>query len=151
MVPQASDQVRQIEANKKLVREYLAAFTRGDIDACLSMCRDDYVWQGSDPAGIGVASGKEAFREAVSSFKRALPDCAVEILDIVAERDRVAVRFRESGHHTGEPWLGVEPSGVLVEWYPFAIYRVQDGALAEEWFTDDPYQIKKCMGIKTIE
>jgi predicted ester cyclase len=141
----------QTEANKQLVRDFLAAFTRGDIDACLSMCSDDYLWQGSDPAGIGVASGKAAFREAVSSFKRALPDCAVDILDMVAEGDRVAVRSREFGHHTGDEWLGVRPNGALVEWYPFAIYRVAGGQLAEEWFTDDPYAIKKCLGIRVIE
>jgi ketosteroid isomerase-like protein len=143
--------MQQTATNKQLVRDFLAAYSAGDIDACLSMCRDDYVWQGSDPAQIGVASGKVAFREAVSSFKRALPDCAVEILDMVAEDDRVAVRFREYGHHTGERWLGVEPAGAYVEWYPFAIYRVEGGLLAEEWFTDDPYAIKKCLGIKVID
>lgn len=141
----------QTAANKKLVRDFLAAFSRGEIDACMAMCREGYLWRGSDPAGIGVASGKVAFREAVASFKRALPDCEVEILDMVAEGDRVAVRSREFGHHTGEEWLGVKPNGVLVEWYPFAIYRVSDGLLAEEWFTDDPYAIKKCLGVRVIE
>ena len=46
-------------------------------------------------------------------------------------------------------WCGAR--GRFVEWYPFAIYRVEDGLLAEEWFTDDPYTIKKCLGIKVID
>jgi ketosteroid isomerase-like protein len=150
-VPIGVGMTEPMAANKQLVRDFLVAFSAGDIDGCMSMCRDDYVWQGSDPAEIGVASGKPAFREAVSSFKRALPDCTVDILDMVAEDDKVAVRFREHGHHTGEAWLGVEAAGAFVEWYPFAIYRIQDGLLAEEWFTDDPYTIKKCLGIKVIE
>ena len=87
----------------------------------------------------------------VSSFKLALPDCTVEILDMVAEGDRVALRFREHGHHTGTPWLGVQPLGAYVEWFPFAIYRVAGDKLAEEWFTDDPYTIKKCLGIREIK
>jgi ketosteroid isomerase-like protein len=63
-----------LEENKALVRRFLDAFTRGDIDAMLDMVVDDYVWQGSDPEGIGIARGKAAFRVAVSSFKEALPD-----------------------------------------------------------------------------
>ena len=138
------------DQNKKLLREFLAAFSEGDLDSMMDMCVDDYVWQGSDPAGIGVARGKEAFREAVASFKNALPDCRAEILDMVAEGDRVAIRFREYGHHTGAEWLGAAPQGAFVEWYPFAIYRVENGKLAEEWFTDDPYQIMKSLGITEI-
>jgi predicted ester cyclase len=138
------------ETNKALLRAFLDAFSRGDLDSMMAFCVDDYVWQGSDPAGIGVARGKEAFRQAVQSFRDALPDCRTEILDMVAEDDRVAVRFREYGHHTGAEWLGVKPAGTFVEWYPFAIYRVENGKLAEEWFTDDPYQIMKCLGVTTI-
>lgn len=139
-----------LEANKALVRRFLDAFSRGDIDAMIEMVDDDYVWQGTDPAEIGIARGRAAFREAVSSFKLALPDCTVEILDMVAEGDRVALRFREHGHHTGAPWLGVQPQGAFVEWFPFAIYRVAGDRLVEEWFTDDPYTIKKCLGIREI-
>jgi ketosteroid isomerase-like protein len=140
-----------LEQNKAILRAFLEAFDEGDLDSMMALCSDDYVWQGSDPAGIGVARGKEAFRQAVQSFRDALPDCRTEILDMVAENDRVAVRFWEYGHHTGAEWLGVQPAGAFVEWYPFAIYRVADGKLAEEWFTDDPYQILKCLGVKTIE
>ena len=44
----------------------------------------------------------------------------------------------------------MEPQGAAVEWYPFAIYRAANGRLVEEWFTDDPYQILTCLGVKEL-
>jgi len=35
-----------------------------------------------------------------------------------------------------------------VEWFPFAFFRIENGLLAEEWFTDDPYTILRCLGVK---
>jgi predicted ester cyclase len=52
--------------------------------------------------------------------------------DIVAEGDRVAYRLTIRGTHRG-PFLGVPPTGRRVTVSFFAIVRVEDGKLAEEW------------------
>ncbi len=138
------------EQNKELVRRFMAAINRGDIDAFDQLCAQDYVWRGVDPEGIGEAKGLPAFKEAVRSFLRAMPDLKVEIVEMVAEDAAVATHLLESGHHTGEPWLGVEPRGALVEWHAYDIYHVRDGKLATESFLDDSYTIMKALGIKTL-
>ena len=134
--------------NKELVRRYLGLYDRGDMDGAMTMCVEDYVWQGNAPQGQVVIRGKAALRSELEAFKAAMPDCRAEILDMVAEGDMVAARLREYGHHTGTEWLGVQPSGAYVEWFPFVFFRLEDGLLAEEWFTDDPYTILRCLGVK---
>ena len=141
----------EIEHNRQLVRNWIEAIERRDIDTALTYATDDYIWQGMAPQGWTRVQGTENFRVAVMEFLDAMPDLKIEILDMVAEGDRVAIRLREHGHHTGIDWCGVKAAGAAVEWFPFDFYRIEDGKLAEEWFTDDPYTIFKCLGIKTIE
>lgn len=141
----------EIEHNRKLVRDWIEAIERRDIDTALTYATEDYIWQGMAPQGWTRVQGKENFRVAVWEFLDALPDLKIEILDMVAEGDRVAIRLREIGHHTGIEWCGVKPAGATVEWFPFDFYRIENGKIAEEWFTDDPYTIFKCLGIKSVD
>jgi steroid delta-isomerase-like uncharacterized protein len=140
----------ETDRNKALVRNWIEAIERQDIDTALTYAADDYIWQGMAPQGWTRVQGKEDFRVAVMEFLDALPDLKIEILDMVAEGDRVAIRLREVGHHTGADWLGVKAAGATVEWYPFDFYRIENGLIAEEWFTDDPYTIYKALGVREI-
>ena len=136
--------------NRAVVRAFIEALDRQDLDAALACIVDDYAWQGNGPDGQTQGHGKENFRAAALAFTDALPDHRMEILDMVAEGDRVAIRLRESGHHTGTDFCGVKAAGAWVEWYPFDIFRIEAGKLAQEWFADDPYTIRKSLGLKEI-
>jgi steroid delta-isomerase-like uncharacterized protein len=142
--------VSDIAKNRELVRHWIEAIERHNIDEALTLCTEDYIWQGMAPQGWSRVQGKENFRVAVMEFLDAMPDLKIDILDMVAEGDRVAIRLREIGHHTGIEWCGVKPAGATVEWFPFDFYRIENGLIAEEWFTDDPYTIFKALGIKEI-
>jgi predicted ester cyclase len=56
---------------------------------------------------------------------------------MLAERDRVAYRGTIRGTHRGS-FLGIEPTGRRVTVSFFAIVRVADGKLVEEWGGLDP-------------
>ena len=60
----------------------------------------------------------------------------VEVLDLLAENDRVMVRYIERGTHTGD-LMGLPPTGRSYEKHGFALYRVADGRLAECWLQED--------------
>ena len=59
-----------------------------------------------------VADGEfaQAARQWVGPFREAFPDFSMEIVDLVAEEEKVAAHFRCSGTHLGE-WMGRPPSG----------------------------------------
>jgi predicted ester cyclase len=79
-----------------------------------------------------VASGQvaEAARRWIGPFRESFPDFRMELVDTVAEPDKVAAYFKCSGTQLGE-WQGRPPSGrsfsAIDEVY---IFRVADGKLA---------------------
>lgn len=75
----------------------------------------------------------------MSSFemmRHAFPGLQAHIEDIVAARDKVAVRVRFRGTHTGE-FLGFAATGRTVEYVSHEFYRIADGLIAEEWICSD--------------
>jgi steroid delta-isomerase-like uncharacterized protein len=66
----------------------------------------------------------------------AFPDLRTHIEDIVAAQDRVAVRVRFRGTHSGE-FLGFPATGRSVEYVSHEFYRIADGLIAEEWICSD--------------
>ena len=83
-----------------------------------------------------VKAGREAYREAIKAVWRAFPDLSVEILDLVAEGDRVVARYVERGTHLGE-LDGLTPTGQGYEKHGIAIYRLVNMQLAEAWMQED--------------
>jgi predicted ester cyclase len=86
-----------------------------------------------DLEAIGeVASGQVA-REAarwVGPFTASFPDFRMEVVDVIAEGDKVVGYFKCSGTHEGE-WRGSPPTGRRFEGVDeIYIFRVEDGKLS---------------------
>jgi predicted ester cyclase len=78
----------------------------------------------------------EPIRQAFTSFRAAFPDWREEIVDMVAEGDKIAVRFRCSGTFQGE-FMGAKPNGRRQEVDEVFFLRVQDGRFVEYWGLED--------------
>jgi steroid delta-isomerase-like uncharacterized protein len=121
-------------ANIELVRAGFDAFNGGDADQCLAFAAPDLI--------INLAElpepqhGHEVWRQGFELMKRAFPDLQAHVEDIFAAEDKVAVRLRFRGTHSGE-FLGVPATGRSVEYVSHEIYRVDDGIIAEEWICSD--------------
>jgi steroid delta-isomerase-like uncharacterized protein len=50
----------------------------------------------------GVLHGRAGVRQHVTTYITAFPDCRISIDDMVAERDKVSVRWTATGTHRGE-------------------------------------------------
>jgi steroid delta-isomerase-like uncharacterized protein len=86
-----------------------------------------------------VAAGEfaEMARRWVSPFRSAFPDFEMEIVDLIAEGERVVAHFRCSGTHRGE-WLGVPATGRRFEKVDeIYIFRVHDGKLVRALGVED--------------
>jgi predicted ester cyclase len=66
---------------------------------------------------------------------RAFPDTQFAIDDLIAEGDKVVVRYTYWGTHTGE-FIGIAPSGKKLTATAIAIYRIVDGKIKEQWLAD---------------
>ena len=112
-----------VEANKLLVRRLVhEAVAERNLDVLDQLA-----------AGEFAAVAKRW----VVPFQSAFPDFEMEIVDLIAEGDKVVARFKCSGTHRGE-WLGVPATGRRFENVDeIYIFGVQDGKLVSALGVED--------------
>jgi protein-S-isoprenylcysteine O-methyltransferase Ste14/predicted ester cyclase len=122
------------EQNKALVRRLL----------------EEVVNQGNDDALDEIAVGQiaEEARRWIGPFREAFPDFQMEIVDLVAEGDKVAAHFRCSGTHRGE-WRGRSPTGRRFEAVDEVyFFTVEDGRLGSATVVEDNLARMQQLGIE---
>ena len=124
----------ETEANVKLVRIAREEFNANDLDACVSRLAPDVIQHLAELPEARV--GRDAWREGAELIKRAFPDLTVDIEDVVAERDRVALRLTIHGTHLSD-FVGIAATGRRVRYISHEFYRVAEGLIAEEWICSD--------------
>jgi predicted ester cyclase len=111
----------------------------------------DEVVNARDPAAIGeLADGEFAAtaRRWIGPFRDAFPDFRMEVVELLAEGDKVAAHFRCSGTHRGE-WRGVEPTGRRFENVDeIYIFEVRDGRLTSALGLEDNLKRMRQLGIE---
>ena len=119
-----------VEDNKTLVRRVLAEVRDGWTQAVIDQFFAPDYRRHLTPAGPHLT--REEQRERASRLRAAFPDADAALEDMVAEGDRVAYRLTIRGTHRGS-FLSVAATGRRVMVSFFAIVRVENGKLAEEW------------------
>jgi hypothetical protein len=75
-------------------------------------------------------------RRWITPFRASFPDVHMEIVDLIAEADKVVDRFTCSATHLGE-WLGQAPTGRRFERVDeVSIFRMRDGRIVHAWSLD---------------
>ena len=121
-------------ANKALVRrfykEVYVDWNMALVDQVVSPQFTSHDWPERGP------TGPQAFRDYYSAIRSALPDARYEVDDLVAEDDKVVVRWRLLGTHKGR-FRGIAPTGRSIVLKGIAIYRVEKDQLMERWVVSD--------------
>jgi steroid delta-isomerase-like uncharacterized protein len=124
------------EENKALVRRwFLETWNDGKLDLADELIAPDY---DAHPTRTDVDFGRgpAGQKQFITMYRSAFPDVHMEIEDMVAEGDRVAVRWRGTGTHQGE-LMGIPPSGKKATVTGMFINRVVDGKIVEGWANFD--------------
>ena len=132
---------------KEIVQRWFDAAGRHDGTAMDDVCAPDYVHH--DPNLPAQDADLETFKEIIArGLLGAFPDFSVEVDSMVAEGDRVAVRWRFLGTHGGElpgpPPLPATGRSVSVN--TMSIHRVTDGRVAESWVVSDALGLMQQLG-----
>ena len=118
------------DANKALVRRvFEELIPAGDPAAMRAVLAPDFLDHDPLPGQPAGAAGGEYV---VTTMHTAQPDLRFTIDDLVAERDRVTIRWTLHGTNTG-PLLGRPPTGKPVELAAIVVFRIADGLIAERW------------------
>ena len=81
-----------------------------------------------------------------SEFRSAFPDWHEDIVELVAEGNTVAGRFRCSGTHRGV-FLGEAPTGKRMEVEEVFSLRAQDGKFVDFWALEDSLGRMRQLGL----
>ena len=128
-----------LEENKAIVRKFIEAYNKRNLDAFDDLLAPDYVDHTSKV-------GREGLKQLMNMAFNAFPDLHETIEDIIAEGDKVWVRITFTGTNTGE-WLGFPPTGKKVTSKNVDTYRIVNGKLAEYWNVTDASDFNKQLGI----
>jgi steroid delta-isomerase-like uncharacterized protein len=90
--------------------------------------------------------GASAFANNLTSLRNGFPDIRFTIEDLIAEGDRVAVRWRWQGTHTGV-FNGLPASQKHVTNDGIVIYQLQDHKIVQTWIQTDRLGVLQEIGV----
>ena len=99
--------------------------------------------------GGEVIRDLEDYKKFTDGMYDASPDSHFTIDDMVAEGDKVAVRFSFTGTHTGEAG-GIPPTNKELTFWAINIYKVVGGKIVEGWERSDTLGVMQQMGVISI-
>jgi predicted ester cyclase len=130
-------------ANKALVRrfyrEVYVDWNMALVDEVVSPRFTSHDWPDDG------ARGPLAFRDYYAAIRSAVPDARYEVDDLIAEGDKVVVRWRLLGTHEGD-FGGIAATGRAIALKGIAIYRVDSGMLMERWVVSDLHGLLEEIG-----
>ena len=133
------------EERKAFVRHQIGElWNKGNLDAADECFTSEFV--GHDPASPEEIRGPEGFKQNVAAVRSAFPDFHVQIVDQVAEEDRVVTRYVTTGTQKGE-LTGIPPTGKRVEVDGMGIDYFSRGKISESWEYYDVMGIMQQLGV----
>ena len=120
------------EDNKAMVRRMVEGINAGDIEATVDE--------------LFAPQAARRVKRLFTEFYTAFPDWREQIVELVAEGNTVAGRFRCSGTHQGE-FLGEAPTGKRMEVEEVFFLRVEDGKFVGFWALEDSLGRMRQLGL----
>ena len=132
-----------VEDNKALLRRYVEEIhNKRNLDALDQFYAVDFVDHNAWP---GIPPGIEGMRQTYNIIHSATTDLQVAIDDMVAEEDKIVVRFTATGIHTGE-FMGIPATGKRISVMEIRVYRLADGKIVEHWGLMDTASLMQQIG-----
>jgi predicted ester cyclase len=120
------------DQSRKLIQEYIQAICREKSEATL----DKYI---ADP----VLKGH------IIIFETGLPNYQFTAKDIIAEGNKVTVRFVAEAEHKGD-LFGVAPTGRKVSVDGIIIYELADNKIVNHWLQTDSVSLMEQIGAMPV-
>ena len=128
-----------LEENKAIVRRFVEAYNKRNLDAFDDLLAPDYFDRTSQV-------GREGLKQLMNMAFIAFPDLHETIEDIIAEGDKVWVRITFTGTHSGE-WMGMAPTGKKITTEMVDIFRIVNGKLVEYRDVNNNLDFLKKLGL----
>jgi predicted ester cyclase len=126
--------VTDVATNRELTRTALEQVcSRGDMSLAPRCYAEDF----ADHVGRLEYRGLEGVEHSTAFYRALFDDLAFDVVDQVAEGDRVASRFVLSGTNRGR----------RVSLWGITISRLENGRIAEDWSAFDSIELVRQLGL----
>jgi steroid delta-isomerase-like uncharacterized protein len=134
----------QEHENKQIVRQFFELLDRHDTERMgdLLVSTTNYSFHlAGRPSPVDWNEHKRLLAGVINAF----PDLHHDIVDMVAERDKVAVRLNVTGTHKGE-FQGILPTGKKLSLHEMGFITILDGKIIEGWISSDTMRLMQQIG-----
>ena len=138
------NEATQLNANKQVIRQlFESVWNEGEFSGVENVWAQDVLFHFRGEQ-FPVSPG--GLRKMVETWRQAFPDFRFTVEDLLAEGDRVAIRVKYTGTHTGAEWYGLPPTGRMMNVTEMMFFRLQNGKVAEAWEDYDEYVQRQQLG-----
>ncbi len=134
--------------NATVARAHYDAFNRRDNAKSLSLVTEDVKWM-NIPFNVNYA-GHKGYREFLNNWTTAMPDCKVEIVNVVGSEEWTVVEFIGRGTHTGPlvgPQTTIPATQKKLDMKFCELLRIKDGQIAEAHLYFDAATLLRQFGL----
>ena len=132
------------EENKEVVRTIEERWAKGDISVFDELAADNFVGHILGKNGRDI--DKAGMKRTIELGRVAFTDYVIEIIDMIAEGEKVVVMKKHEYISTGE-FLSIPPTGKKVSTIYMFVYRLENGKVAEVWGLEDSLGLYQQMGV----
>jgi steroid delta-isomerase-like uncharacterized protein len=142
--PSSKQEEVEKEQNKRLVRLFFELLDRHDVDRIgqLLVSSTNYAFH---VGGTSSPLDWNEHKRLLTGVTNAFPDLYHEIVDMVAEGDKVAVRLNVTGTHKGE-FQGIPPTSKRLSLDEMGFITIIDGKITEGWISADTMKLMQQIG-----
>lgn len=131
--------------NKAIARRFVQeGFNTGNLAAVGEYIGPNFV--NHDPGTPPLPSGPEGYKQLVTMYRTAYPDLHLSVEDLLAEGDKVVVRWTARGTNTGE-LMGISPTGKQITVTGISIFAITGGKVVEQRTTWDTLGMLQQLGV----
>jgi steroid delta-isomerase-like uncharacterized protein len=132
------------DEHKAIIREHVEVlFNQHRVDRTEETVTADYLDHAPLP---GQVPGLEGAKQKWAAYLAAVPDMHATVEELIAEGDKVAVRWTVQGTHQGE-LMGIPATGRRAVFRGISIYRLDDGKIVEQWEQWDRLDLLRQLGV----
>lgn len=130
--------------NKAVARRYYGeVLNQRNVELLDEIAAEDYVEHDPFP---GQGNGRADLKARVRLLHNAFDPLEFTIEDLIAESDKVVVRWTNAGNNSGS-FLGMPPTNKDISIAGVDIHALRDGRLAEHWHVVDQLTQMQQMGL----
>jgi len=131
------------EENKAIIGRLSELWNTGNLAIADEVFDPDFVNHDTNNPGV---TNPESYKGYVPVIRIGFPDFHVAADDLIAEGEKVAMRWTINATHQGE-LMGMPATGTQVVWTGMTMIHLADGKIVETWWSSDALGMLQQLGV----